>query len=358
MTAALDERKRHILLAVVQEYITTAEPVGSRSLARRHLSQISAATIRNEMADLEEMGYLEQPHTSAGRVPSDKGYRYYVDHMLGETTQSLDSIAEGISAEAQQGIDRLRLHYASGMKAVEEIVLETSQLLSTLTNYISLVSAPSSQQSSLYRVQLVEMGAGQAVAMLVTNTGHIANRVIQVPPEADQAWLNQVSEFLSKHLHGRPLQQLAADGMMELRLQLAGQIREYEMLFDLLLELVSESTPEKLYLGSTTQILTLPEFQDLDRTRKLLSFIEADQRLQQLLIHSDDGTSSVQVRIGREHSVQDVEKLSLVSAAYKLHGRPLGYLGILGPTRMDYAQVVTIVREVSNLLSEALGRTD
>jgi len=354
----VDERKRRILLAIVQDYIATAEPVGSRTISRRYLSQFSAATIRNEMADLEDMGYLEQPYTSAGRIPSDKGYRYYVDNLMTHADSDEAFTGESAPESVKEEIDILRQHYASGVKAMEEIVLETSQLLSSLTSYISLVSTHGTKQSAFHRLQLVEMGSGQAVAVLVTDSGHVANRIIRVPDGADQRWLNEVSEYLSANLLGRPLHQLAEDGMMEMRRLLAIRRHDYDQFFNLLLDILCEAAPEKLYLGSTTQILTLPEFQDLDRMRSLLSFIEEDHRLQQLLVMSNEGGTSVQVRIGSENTVQEVEKLSLVSAAYRIHGRPLGYLGILGPTRMDYPRVLTIVREVSALLSEALDRTD
>ena len=354
----MDERKRRILLAIVQDYISTAEPVGSRSIARKHLSELSAATIRNEMADLEEMGFLEQPHTSAGRIPSEKGYRYYVDRLLDLEDGEETEVERDAVVEARSEIDRLRLRYASGVRAMVDIVQETSQLLGSLTSYISMVSAPSSEQSAFYRLQLVEMGSGQAVAVLVTDSGHVANRVIRVPQGVDQYWLNTVSEFLSDNLQGRPLHQLAADGMVDIRRALAGSLRDYEQFFDLLWELLREVTPEKLYLGSTTQILTLPEFQDMASIRSLLSFIEADQRLQQLLKQAIVGDDLIQVRIGSENALQEVEKLSLVSAPYMMKGRPLGYLGVLGPTRMDYARVVAIVREVSALLSETLERMD
>ncbi|MCL2548243.1 MAG: heat-inducible transcriptional repressor HrcA [Symbiobacteriaceae bacterium] len=354
----MDERKRRILLAVVQDYIATAEPIGSRTIARRYLSELSAATIRNEMADLEEMGYLEQPYTSAGRIPSDKGYRYYVDHLMDDQASEPVAAGESTPNDVKEEIAKLRLHYASGVRAMEEIVQETSSLLSSLTSYISLISTHGMQQSTFHRLQLVEMGDGQAVAVLVTDNGHVANRIIRVPAGADQSWLNYVSEYLSANLLGRPLHQLATDGMLEIRRQLAGRLRNYDQFCNLILDLLQEATPEKLYLGSTTQILTLPEFQDLGRMRSLLSFIEEDHRLQQLLVMDDIGSHAVQVRIGSENTVQEVEKLSLVSAPYRMHGRPLGYLGILGPTRMDYPRVLSIVREVSALLSETLERAD
>lgn len=339
----MDERKRRILQAIVQDYIATAEPVGSRTIARRYLSQISAATIRNEMADLEEMGLLEQPHTSAGRIPSEKGYRYYVDHLLEDPVM------------AKSELNILRSQFASGFQAIEDIVQQTSHLLSSLTSYVALVSGPSSQQSAFHRIQLVEVGGGQAVAVLVTDSGHVANRMIQVPKGVDQSWLNSVSEYLSSTLRGRPMQQLVQDGLTEIKRDIAGRYQDFDQVFMLMMELLRGASFDKLYLGSTTQILRLPEFQDLARTRNLLALVEEDELLQQLLSYSDESNNKIHIRIGSENSMQEVGDLSLVTASYQLHGKPMGYLGILGPIRMDYGRVVAVVREVSDLLSQTLA---
>ncbi|MCL2497367.1 MAG: heat-inducible transcriptional repressor HrcA [Symbiobacteriaceae bacterium] len=354
----MNARKGRILLAIVQDYIHGAEPVGSRTIARRYLSQLSAATIRNEMADLEEMGFLEQPHTSAGRIPSDKGYRFYVNYLLNDQEALDDDHWEQARSQAKLEIATLRQRYTTGVKAVEAIVQETSQMLSSLTSYIALISAPGSQQSSFYRLQLVEMGAGQAVAVLVSDHGHVANRIIPIPQGANQRWLNEVSEYLSSTLQGRTLQQLATEGMRELRRELAGRRHDYDLFFDTLLKMLREAAPGRLFLGSTTQIMTLPEFQDLERMRSLLSFIETDQHLQQLLSPGEEEARELLVRIGAENSLTEVGNLSLVSAPYQQHGRLLGYLGILGPTRMDYARVLAIVLEMSVLLNETMERLD
>jgi heat-inducible transcriptional repressor len=314
------------------------------------------------MADLEEMGFLEQPYTSAGRIPSDKGYRYYVNHLLQNPESGLSFEADKNGDDeirvARDEIDNLRQEYTNEVKAVEEIIQETGQLLGSLTSYISLISSPSTQQSSFYRLQLVDMGSGQAVAVLVTDSGHIANRVIQVPSDASQKWLNQVSEYLSSTFFGKPLIHLASEGFIEIRRELAIRRRDYDHFFDLLLRMVKEAAAEKLYLGSTTQILNLPEFQDLEKMRSLLTLVETDHLLHQLLIRGEVSDAELMVRIGAENDFQEIENLSLVSAAYKHHGRRLGYLGILGPTRMDYPRVLTIVREVSSLLSDVLEKMD
>ena len=352
----MDERKQRILHAIVQDYIVTAEPVGSRTLARRYLSELSAATIRNEMADLEDMGLLEQPHTSAGRVPSEKGYRFYVDHLL-ELDDPVLAVAE---------INSLRNQLTSGVRAMEDIIQQTSHLLSSLTNYVALVSGLSSRQSIFYRLQLVDIGSGQAVAVLVSDGGYVANRTIQVPKGVDQQWLNKVSEYLSKNLRGYSLYQLANKGLADLKARLSGHLENFDFILDLLLELSGEASLERLYMDGTSQILALPDFQTLEKTRNLLSLVE-DAKLQQMLVQSfaEDYTEQSEkgglpknrglyVRIGSETSLQEVDYLSLVASPYLRKGRPYGYLGVVGPIRMDYAKVVATVREVSMALSEAL----
>jgi len=342
----MDERKRLILQAIVQDYIATAEPVGSRTVARRYLSQFSAATIRNEMADLEEMGMLAQPHTSAGRIPSEKGYRYYVDNLLHNPVL------------AKTELTALRNEFASGIQAMDDIIQQTSSLLGSLTQYMALVSGPSQQQSMFHRIQLVEIGSGQAIAVLVTDSGYVVKRMIQVPKDADQQWLNQVSDYLSQNLRGVPVQQLALGGLIHLRHDIMGRFHNFTQIVDLVLALLHDATLERMHLGSPAQILTLPEFQDLNRMRGLLSLIEEGEHLQSLFEFGNERHNKVHIRIGSENALREVDNLSLVSAAYGLRGKKLGYLAVLGPTRMDYARTVAIVRELSALLNEALARND
>lgn len=340
---SLDERKQRILRAIVQDYIATAEPVGSRTIARRYLSDYSAATIRNEMADLEEMGFLGQPHTSAGRIPSDKGYRFYVDFLM-----DLPTLNDPDAAWIKQS-------YATRMKAMEQIIQQTAHILASITNYTSVVLGPQTHQSAFLKMQLMEVAPGQALAVIVTDTGLVANRMLVVPPHFGQEQLNRVSDFLNRRFRGMTFGQLQASVLRQVEDEISSQIASFDEIIDLMVELLRPEHDERVYLGGTTHILDQPEFQDMERVKNLLSILDQEELMRKLVSECSEA-ERVRVTIGQENPYQGVSDCSLVTAVYRIRGRPVGSIGVLGPTRMDYAKVVTVVNEVAGILNEILAR--
>lgn len=339
----LNDRKQQILLAIITDYIDTAEPVGSRTIARKYGLGISPATIRNEMADLEEMGYIEQPHTSAGRIPSERGYRYYVDCLMQK---------EELSLEEEKLIRR---EYRSKVRDVGQVIQCTGQLLSQLTHYAAVVQTPKVGSGSFKNVQLVEMGAGRAMLVAVMDNRMVQHRMIEVPVGITGSDLTTISAVLNAKLCGYTMESIRFTLIKEVYLELA----RYKHILDLVLEVLkyslSSEVEDKIYLGGLFNILSQPEFHKIEKLKTLLSLLEQESLLSDLMDAAPAG-SGVTVRIGGEISYQGIQDCSMVTATYGVDGQPIGSLGVLGPIRMDYAKVVSVVEYMTRNLSYALER--
>ncbi|WP_027717866.1 heat-inducible transcriptional repressor HrcA [Desulfovirgula thermocuniculi] len=339
----MDPRKQNILLAIITDYIATAEPVGSRTIARKYRLGISPATIRNEMADLEEMGYIEQPHTSAGRIPSERGYRYYVDYLM--KRQELTPEEEEL----------VRQSYHQKVRDVGEVIQRTGQLLSQLTQYAAVVLPPKAAASCFKHIQLVQMGAEQAMLVAIMDSGAVHHRIIDIPSGITAADLEAISAVLNAKLQGRPMESIRLTLIKEIYFELSKQRRILELVMELLHDTLVRGSENRVYLTGLLNILNQPEFRHVEKVKTLLSILEQEDLLGNLLA-SDVGKEGVTVRIGREISCQQMSECSMVVATYSFKGRPLGTLGVLGPTRMDYAKVVTVVECLTKNLSQALER--
>lgn len=337
----LDERKRLVLQAIVEDYIATAEPVGSRTIARKYRLGVSPATIRNEMADLEDLGLIEQPHTSAGRVPSDSGYRFYVDWLMADQklSQNEQDIIHG-AFEARLG----KLH---------SLVNNTARLLSDATRYTALVLGPRRDKAVFQHLSIVPLRDGQALIMLVTDNGMVENRVINVPADVDLEVLEKISVVINHYLRGQTVDQLGRGTIRALETELS----QYKQILSETMELVQ--TPQgtgdddRVVVGGQLNILEQPEFRDFDKVRAVLSALQKDTVVEQLLTH---GENSFQITIGIEHGLPELAECSLVKATYFVDGRPLGTIGVLGPKRMQYDRVTSIVKFVSAQLNDALDK--
>lgn len=339
----LTDRQKVILQILVDDYIRSAEPVGSRTISKRPDMSFSPATIRNEMADLEELGYLEQPHTSAGRIPSQKGYRFYVDHLMNPTQNHLDVTT--VRSDLLQRLDEM-----------EQVVQQAATILSGLTNYTAIVLGPQVFTTKLHNIQLMPLGERMAVAIIITDTGHVESRKVMIPEGMPPEALQHYVELLNRKLVGVPLHKLKG----ALHTEVADELRRYSeqfesamTLFDQMVEPTEDSLgTQKIYLGGTTRIMTQPEFRDVEKLKPLLDMFEQTQKL----IHMLDGTSSggVQVRIGQENQIETMHECSLVTASYTIGGIPVGSLGVLGPTRMEYGRVIRVLEDFSYSLSHML----
>ncbi|MEN1759748.1 heat-inducible transcriptional repressor HrcA [Anoxynatronum sibiricum] len=336
----LNDRKLMILQAIVRDYIESAEPVGSRSLSKKYDLGISPATIRNEMADLEELGYILQPHTSAGRVPSDKGYRLYVDQLM-EIKQTADKNRVKIKTELLRQYNEL-----------EQLLQYTSRLLSEFTSYTSIVLAPQVKKSRLKQIKLTRIDDAHLLAIFVTNTGLIQNPVFRVPPNLTGDDLEKIANFLNQKFAGMPLEEIETQLVQTLQTELA---QFHSTVHDIMPEMfraLEQMSDISLYLSGTTNIFNFPEFSDLTRAKDFLTLMEEKQVISRMI--TDPGGGQLKITIGSENQVQRARECSIVSATYQVDDQTLGWLGVIGPTRMDYGHVIDVLDQMSRLMSQAL----
>lgn len=339
----LTERQRLILLAVIDDYITSAVPVGSRTISKKKSIGYSAATIRNEMADLEEMGFLEQPHTSAGRIPSQKGYRFYVDHLLTPQPWTENDIFQ---YESQSSIE---------FDDLEEIFRQTTSVISELTNYMTITLAPKMVEHRLKHLQVIPLTERYAVSIVVTNTGYVDQRRIVVPKNVTVGNIEQFVNILNHRLQGLRMSKLKTAVEKKLIEELKRYVDHIESMLDLFHQIIDQigKEEERVYLSGTTRILDQPEFQDVEKVKSLLDLLEETEAISQL-VESD--STGVQVRIGKENHIQSINHCSIISASYMIDGEPVGSIGVLGPTRMDYSKVIGLIDFLSKDLTSRLRK--
>jgi heat shock gene repressor HrcA len=338
----LDERKRKILQTIVDDYVSTAEPVGSRTLARKYSLGISPATIRNEMADLEVLGFLEQPHTSAGRVPSPRGYRFYVDCLLSPSKIS------------DYDVNLITNWYESRVRSLEEVFQETAKIISRMTRGITLVTAPQISKALFKYLQFMPLDERRAIVAVVTDTGFVENKVIDIPGEMSFQDLQRVAANINERLTGLSFDQIKHSQLREIRNDILSDPSLFEAALAVLRQALAVEKAEKVYLGGTTQLLAQPEFRDVDKIRGLLSMLEEEKLLADIL-HMQDGDGVI-VTIGQENKYSGIQNCSMVQATYSVEGQIIGTLAVLGPTRMDYGKIMAVLEFMHNHLGETLKR--
>jgi len=333
----LDARKRQVLFAIVQDYIQTAEPVGSRTIAKRHALGVSPATIRNEMADLEELGFLAQPHTSAGRVPSDRGYRLYVDSM--ETWPEVTS----------RDVELVKRHLGGKLRGQEVMLDALARLVSSLTNYTSIVIGPEHHQARLKLMQVIPLSENSAVVMLIVDSGMVANEVLTLPTDLPMYYLLEFCNYVNYHYAGLPLARLQAMSFEAYAGHLSADTTAFEQAMDSLIASVNRSEGDRVVLGGATNILNQPEFRDIAKLRAIMRVLDEHQLVLRLVTSAKSPSASVS--IGSEHAVEELRECSLITATYHLGGGRVGHISVLGPTRMEYARVMALLNYVSKLVS-------
>jgi heat-inducible transcriptional repressor len=337
-TQTLDQRSRQILVAVIAEYVRTAQPVGSRAVARRHIRGLSPATIRNVMADLEEMGYLTHPHTSAGRVPTDKAYRFYVDHL--ERVPWIGT--EGGRAE------RAPVPHAD---AAVQLMAETPGRLSVRTHMTGMLLAPPLQHTALDRIELVPLGDDRALAVIVTETGWVTARAISAAARVPGDDLREIGRALTRRYRGKTFRDIVDD--------VAAPADPLDPLWTRsgwLLEQVAAMLRDRtLYVSGATNVLDHPDLSDVSTMRSLLQAFEEKAQLIDLLsrLAAERG---VQVMIGSENPVKEMRECSLIASTYTYRDQALGVLAVVGPRRMAYPDVIALVDETARLVSDSLSR--
>jgi len=338
----LDERKTRILKAIIDDYVQTAVPVASRSLTKKYDFGLSPATIRNEMSDLEELGYLEQPHTSAGRVPSQQAYRLYVDTMM------------HIPRLSKRELSLMRGYFAGRMLDIQTIVKRTAKALGELTDYTAVVAAVSAPDVTLKHIQLVPVSPGRAMLLMVSDDGRVQEAIIPLPAEIGYRELDMLSAMLNERFRDLTMNHIVAHMTDELGGVFDEQKAVFESVLSSIAENLAQTRPPEMALGGTRNILNHPEYKDLDKARGLLTALETRDVMLELLRNT--GELELCVTIGGSEGVMN--DCSLVTATIRAGHRQLGAMGVIGPVRMDYPRVVAVLSSMGDSLSEILGDYD
>jgi heat-inducible transcriptional repressor len=348
----MDERKKQILHALIRDYVDVGEPVGSRTIAKKYDLGVSPATIRNEMSDLEEMGFIRQPHASAGRIPSDKGYRYYVDHLM-EPQEKLLSDAE------QQMVSDFFSNCAAEM---EQLFQQSCKLLSSMTNYTAMLVKPKLAEGVLERFKLVRLGGKQLLAIMITDDGKIHNKILNVGAEFSDSQLAEFELLLQDRVLGLSLSQVTDKIVSEMAKQLLQQqtmLRQaFAMLQDMLFDYKNADANNNLMIQGTLNLLKQPEFHDVDTVRELFSVLETDEVVKDLLLVASQQRHGTVVYIGDELNAQGMSACSMVTTPYYVNGERVGSIGVLGPTRMPYPKVIALVEQIGQEVSNKMGGKD
>ena len=322
----LSERQKKILQAIVEEYIRTAEPVGSKSIAQNAELNVSSATIRNEMAALESLGYLEQPHTSAGRVPSPKGYRLYVDELMNRQQE--------LSNDETSRMDSVM---RSKMDELDHMLNNAGKLISQITKYPTYTMAVVPSSTSIRRFELMSADEGSFAAVLMTSAKQIKNKVIRFPASATDEQFHSVAQTLNEHFSGAPLSDYTAQAIGNAVSQCGALGSVASLTLHFAMEVLEGSEHREISVQGTSTLLQHPEFRDMDKAQKMLTYLSEEQKL--MKISNPDSNSRVKFMIGPENLAEELKDASVVVASYDIGDDMQGIIGVVGPTRMDYAKV-------------------
>lgn len=335
----LDDRKKKILQAVIRNYLETGEPVGSRTISKYTDLNLSSATIRNEMADLEEMGYILQPHTSAGRIPSDMGYRFYVDTMMKEKEQEVVEMKEMLVERQDK---------------METLLKQIARVLAQNTRYATMISAPQTKRSKLKFIQLSRVDVGQLLAVIVIEGNVIKNSILPVEEELSDETILKLNILLNTHLNGLSMDEINLGMIAAMKQQAGIHSSIVGEVIDAVAEAIRAEEDLEIYTSGTNNIFRYPELADQQKASELINTFEEKQLLGELLqeAHTEGESTGIQVYIGEETPVQSMRDCSVVTATYELGDSMKGTIGIVGPKRMDYDKVVETLRTIQTQLDE------
>lgn len=336
----IDERKFLILQAIIDDYIMTAMPVGSRTISRKAGVGFSPATIRNEMSDLEELGYLAQPHTSAGRIPSPKAYRLYVDQLMKVGKLSADDR------------DWMQDHLDFRSRQVENVIRSAANVLSDATQYTSVIVAPKLGSLRIKHIQLVPVAERTALMVIVTNVGIVKDAVIRVPDGLNADDLYSISRMLTEKLADKPLEAVRQTFSELLRDTEQNRKLLGETLQVIEKKLESEDSDD-VVIGGSSKLLDYPEYSDVGKAKNFLSVLESKDMVRRLV--KRDGGLEITIRIGPENEMPEMKDCSIVTANYRVGNHSSGTLGIIGPTRMNYNRVITVLDYMARAMSDVLS---
>jgi heat-inducible transcriptional repressor len=322
----LDERKLKILQAIIRNYLETGEPVGSRTISKYTDLNLSSATIRNEMADLEELGYIIQPHTSAGRIPSDKGYRLYVDTMLEAKVQEVEDMKELLIEKADK---------------IDLLLKQVARLLAVNTNYATLVTKPQYRSKKVKFIQLTEVDTTQLLAIIVLEGNVVKNKMIAIRDIIEKDVLLKFNIVFNTFLQGLDLKEINMPVIQKIKEQAGSYSNLVSDILDTIAQAISEEEEVEVYTSGATNILKYPELNDMEKITELMGTFEEQKQLTELINKSENSDNGgIQVYIGSETPVEAMKDCSVVTATYEIEDGVYGKIGIIGPKRMDYEKVV------------------
>ncbi|MFI3176530.1 MAG: heat-inducible transcriptional repressor HrcA [Eubacteriales bacterium] len=341
----LDDRKTKILQAVIRNYLETGEPVGSRTISKYTDLHLSSATIRNEMADLEELGYILQPHTSAGRIPSDKGYRLYVDHMMMEKEREVEQMREMLLEKEEK---------------MEHLLKQVAKVLAVNTEYATMISTPRYQGNKLKFIQLSKVDTHQIVAVIVAEGNVIKNHILNVEEPLDDETLLKLNILLNTHLTGLAMEEINLGMITALKQQAGIHSEIVSNVMDAVANAIKADDDLEIYTSGTNNIFKYPELSDTRRASELIHTFEEKNTLSEFMQEARECCSEngIQVYIGEETPIQTMKECSVVTAAYELEQGVKGTIGIIGPKRMDYDKVVDALKQLTAQLEHLYKKQD
>ena len=342
----LDERKKKILYAIIKTYLETGEPVGSRTISKYTDLNLSSATIRNEMSDLEELGYIMQPHTSAGRIPSDKGYRFYVDQLMEDKEREVDEMKEILIDKADK---------------MERLLKQVAKSLAVNTNYATMISAPQYHHNKLKFIQLSRMLENQIVAVIVVEGNIIKNQIIQMEEEMDDETLLKLNILLNTNLNGLSIEEINLGIISKMKEQAGIHSDLISNVIDAVADAIKADEDLEIYTSGANNIFKYPELSDHEKASEIITAFEEKKQLSEIVYETlskqDDDHKGIQIYIGDEAPVENMKDCSVVTATYELEEGVQGTIGIIGPKRMDYDKVVNTLKSLTNQLDSLYKKT-
>ena len=336
----LDNRKKRILQAIIEEYINTAEPVSSGSLLQNYGLECSSATIRNDMAELEHIGYLDKPHTSAGRVPSAKGYRFYVDELLKDDNISLEEI------------QYIKTKLETKVNEIEDLTKIATNTLSEITHYTTLAVGPRADRHNIVDIKFVLLGSRVLMAVILTDAGAIKETIIKFDEDITQSQVDNLSFLFNNKLRGMPLDKIDEPFEQYMMNEMKGEVKVIKPIIEQINRAIVENT--SLYLEGTNKVFDFPEFKKMDVARNFLNVLDEKEVVLDIL--NSGMAEDINVYIGDENEHSELKDFSIVTFKHTLGDKDLGTIGIIGPTRMDYSKVISVMKYISKKLNEQLGK--
>ncbi|MBQ7960723.1 MAG: heat-inducible transcription repressor HrcA [Clostridia bacterium] len=340
---SLDDRKKLILQAIVEDYINSAEPVGSRSISKKPELNLSAATIRNEMGDLEEMGLLAQPHTSAGRVPTTGGYRLYVDSLM-----------ERYEMTASE-IENMKQLTSMKKRELEKIVRDVAAAFSGITGLPVIGMLPASEAGVVKNIKVVKVDDYTAMLIVSDKSGIIKNRLLKLNRDISEEFANELSRILNNNLSGLTISEINISNMMEIQSAIGHNFEILSTVIELVHEAVSEIDSKQVFVDGLSGILDFPEYSNVDKVKELFEVLEDKENLIRIIMEANP-TNCTKVLIGDEIPIPELKNNSIVLAPYKASEKLVGLLGVIGPARMDYSKIISILEFFTAQLSNALAK--